>query len=89
MRRARRENLAAAFGFENALRRGWMLEELRRGTNRSWRKVSAAVRTDTVESCFNARAAERALVRAYHRIGRRRREILIAAFATGTQFEHR
>ena len=54
----------------------------------SRRKSAAAVGADVVEMGFDAIGAEGALVGADARVGRRRRQILVAVFAVGSELEH-
>lgn len=73
-----------SFGLEDAARRWRMRDQLARWTDRARREITAAIRTDAAELAFDAISAERTLVRADHCVGCRRREILIAAFASRT-----
>ena len=52
------------------------------------RKLAAAIRAGAAEHAVRAIGAERAFERADHGFARCRRQILVAAFAIGTQFEH-
>ena len=80
---------AAALRIEDPARRRRIIHKLCRRPDRTWREIAAAVRANAFKPIVHAIAAERALEGADHGVGRRRRQILVAAFATGTQFEHR
>src|SRR6516225_5081511 len=58
------------------------------GADRTRSEISTAVRADAAQSLLHAFAAERALEGADHGVGGRWRQILVAAFATGTQLKH-
>jgi hypothetical protein len=79
---------AAALRLEHAHRRWRIVGELRWRANRARDEVAAAVRATSAEPVVHAIATERALERADHRVGRRRRQIFVAAFAIGAQLEH-
>src|SRR5215471_3691180 len=57
--------------------------------DRPTHEFAAAVRTAPAEHALGAIAAEGALVGADPRLRRVRRQILVAAFTAGPQFEHR
>lgn len=79
----------------DALGRGWLLAEANArpafypGANGPWHKAAAAVRANVVQDMLNAACAERALVRAYPRVGRVRGQVAVAVFAIRSKFEHR
>ena len=79
---------AAALRIKDTARRRRIICKLCRRPDRTWREITAAVRANAFEPIIHTIAAERALEGADHGVGRRRRQILVAAFATGTQFEH-
>jgi hypothetical protein len=65
-----------------------VLRERARGPARTHDQLAAAVGATPREPPFGARAAERALEGTDSRIDRVRREIAIAALASGSQLEH-
>jgi hypothetical protein len=79
---------AATCRIEHALPRGRIIDEFARRPNRPRREIAAAIRTDAIEPVVDAIAAEGALEGADHRVGGLWRQILVAAFAAWTQFEH-
>src|SRR6266478_9230697 len=56
--------------------------------DRARHKAAAAIRADVEQHALDAIGAERALVAADPRIGRVRRQILVAIFAIRPEFEH-
>ena len=58
------------------------------GANRPRHKPAAAIRADIVQHLFDTLGAERALVSTDAGIRRAGRQVLIAAFAVGPQFQH-
>jgi hypothetical protein len=79
----------AAGWFEYPLGRGRVLGQLRSRSDRPSDKLTAAVRTLEMEPGLCAFAAERAFERADVSAARLWWKIRIAAFATGSKFEHR
>src|SRR5579872_1594229 len=73
---------------EHALGRGGMTLEHRSRTDGTTHEIAAAVRTHTLQRVFGAFGAEGAFKSADARLARLRRQILVAAFAIGAQFEH-
>jgi hypothetical protein len=73
---------------EHPPRRSRVGRKLRRRPDRPGHQVAAAVRTASAEPPIGAVAAEGALERADHGIGRCGRQILVAAFAVWSQLEH-
>jgi len=78
----------------NPFRRCRLFAEADSGTplglrpDRTRHKAAAAIRADVEQHPLDAIGAERALIAADPRIGRARRQILVAIFAIGPQFEH-
>ena len=79
---------AAAGGIKNAPRRRRIIRKLARRPYRTRREIAAAVGAYAFETVLDAIAAEGALERADHRVGGRRRQVYVAAFAAWTKFEH-
>src|SRR5262249_48185615 len=77
-----------AFRLEHALRRGREFRQLLRRPHRPWSEVAAAIGAAPAEPRLDAVAAERAFERAYHGVGRRRRQIPVAAFTIRAQRKH-
>ena len=74
---------AAALRIEDPARRRRIIHKLCRRPDRTWREIAAAVRANAFGPIVHAIAAERALEGADHGVGRRRRQILVAAFELG------
>ena len=79
---------AAAGGIKNAPRRRRIVRKLAWRAHRTRREIAAAVGAYAFETVLDAIAAEGALERADHRVGGRRRQVYVAAFAAWTKFEH-
>src|SRR5262249_12406579 len=73
---------------EHAFGRRRKLCELAGWTDRAPREVAAAIRAAAAELRFHAIAAEHALERADHGVGRGRRQLLVAASAVRSQRAH-
>ena len=80
--------LSAALRVEDALGRGWVGGELRRGPDGARRKIATAVWATATEPVFYALTAKCAFVGADHGVVGGWRQGLVAAFTGGSQFEH-
>jgi len=80
--------LSAALRVEDALGRGWIGGEPRRGPDGARCKIAATVWAAATEPVFDALAAKCAFVGADHGVVGGWRQGLVAAFAGGSQFEH-
>jgi hypothetical protein len=78
----------AALRLEDTSCRWRIVGELCRRPNGAGYEIAAAVRASPVKLVLGAVGAERALERADHGVGRLRRQVLVAAFAIGAEFEH-
>src|SRR3954462_11205226 len=81
--------IPAAFGLQDAFRRRGILRELFGRAARAAHQLAAAVRAFPREHVGRAAFAECALERADERTGGVTREVRIAAFAVGSELEHR
>ena len=79
---------AASGGIKDAPCRRRIFRKLSWRSDRTRRKIAAAVGAHSVKTVLDAIAAEGALERADHRVGGRWRQVDVAAFATWTKFEH-
>src|SRR4051794_25837855 len=61
---------------------------LARWAYRPWHEAAAAVRADIVQHALDAVGAEGAFVGADPRVGRPRRQVLVAALAVGSELKH-
>ncbi|CAN0623309.1 protein of unknown function [Burkholderia multivorans] len=84
-----RSGRRAAAGLVNAPRGCGMRGKLAGGAARARDQLAAAVRAAALQHVVRARRAERAFERADPRVAGIGRQILVAAFTTGAQFEHR
>ena len=75
-------------GFDHALGRSRMPAEHGRRPDRAGSEIASAVWTDSPETLVGALGAERALVGADAGLDAVGRQVAIAAFAIGAQFEH-
>src|SRR3954447_18327990 len=78
----------ASFRLQHPPGRSRMLRQHGRRPNRAANEFAAAVRADPMQPVLDAVGAERALIGADPRLQAVRRQILVAALAVGTQFEH-
>src|ERR1700720_596808 len=79
---------AASGGIKDAPCRRRIFRKISLRSDRTLRKIAAAVGAHSVKTVLDAIAAEGALERADHRVGGRWRQVDVAAFATWTKFEH-
>lgn len=65
-----------------------MPDQAGRRPHRATHQLAAAVRTDAVQPVFSALSAKGTFIGANARVETGRRQIAIAAFAVGAEFEH-
>ncbi|HEX3322518.1 MAG TPA: hypothetical protein VHR84_17570 [Terriglobales bacterium] len=65
-----------------------MSNQLLGGTDRSWRKITAAVWANPMQHIVGAGGAEGAFISAYAGVSRIRRQVTIAAFTIRAKFQH-
>jgi predicted alpha/beta hydrolase family esterase len=80
--------LSASLRFEHAACRGGVTKQRLGWADRPANQLAAAIGTAPTEHSLGAVAAERALEGADARIHRVRGQVFVAAFATGSQFQH-
>lgn len=91
LRKARSDNLRRLFAPlrpEDALGRSWVLCEPLRWSDRPPDQLAAPVWAAAAQHRLATHPAERAFIRANQRVHRLGRQILVAAFAVGTQLQH-
>jgi len=65
-----------------------MPDQILGGTDRSWRKITAAVWANPVQDIVGTSGAEGAFISAYAGVSRIRRQVAIAAFTIRAEFQH-
>ena len=81
-------NLRAALWFQDAPVRGWVAHEFCHRADGTCHELTAAIRAPVGQLFFGAGAAKGAFKAANDGVHRRRRQVLVAAFAIGTKFKH-
>src|SRR4051812_12220858 len=77
--------VAAALRLEYSFRRSRVFCQFRRGPDRARNENAGAIRAYAAELALGAAPAKRAFETADHRVVRLRRQILVAAFAIGSE----
>ena len=78
--------LAASIRLHDTLGRSGISDQLLGGTDRSWRKITAAVWANPMQFIVGTGGAEGAFISAYAGVSRIRRQVTIAAFTIRAEF---